>query len=236
MQHNYPYQNYETEPFKFIEHANPPGDDYNYGVVERFAVITPEIIPEIKENMYAISTFGRVFNIRTGREKSQFQDDNSYHQVTLQKENSNEKKCRVHRLVAGAFIPKTEEDIELGRDQVNHKNLDPTKNYVKNLEWVTNQENTIHGIENGAKKMIMLCKPIDNHWNDPTCTNDENNGMARISNDQVHRICQLLEEGELSYKEICKDIGLEGNANDRFIVSTIKRRVRHKAISSQYNF
>ena len=56
---------------------------------------------------------------------------------------------RVHRLVAEAFIPKTEEDIRLGRNIPNHKDGNKLNNCASNLEWTTNQENKDHAIMHG---------------------------------------------------------------------------------------
>jgi hypothetical protein len=54
------------------------------------------------------------------------------------------KQMRLHRLIATLFIPKTQEDIRLGRDCVDHITHNPTDmniNDVRNLRWCTTKEN-----------------------------------------------------------------------------------------------
>ena len=54
------------------------------------------------------------------------------------------KQSRVHRVIAELFIPKTEEDLLLGRnciDHITHNPKDVNINDVRNLRWCTYKEN-----------------------------------------------------------------------------------------------
>ena len=53
-------------------------------------------------------------------------------------------RVRVHRIIADLFIPKTDEDIALGRDRIDHITHHPSGmniNDVRNLRWCTQKEN-----------------------------------------------------------------------------------------------
>lgn len=169
---------------------------------------------------------------------------NGYKQVQLAMEEGygnqfNRKSFGIHRLVAMAFIIKTIEDIQLGRDIVNHKNLITSDNHIWNLEWVTEQENTIHVFQNRAhefQSLVQLFNPIqqqETNWGKGIARGN-NNGKTRITDEQVHLICQGLQSVK-SLKECCLMAGIEWSEVNSAIINNIKAGRRRQDISSQYN-
>ena len=93
---------------------------------------------------YQISSWGRVYSKDAHSYLVPEQTEKGYLRVQLYA-NGVRKHYKVHRLVAGEFIPNP-----LGKPQVNHIDGDKTNNSVSNLEWVTNRENCDH-----ARKMRL---------------------------------------------------------------------------------
>lgn len=100
------------------------------------------IIINDKKTNYSISSEGQVRNDLTNRILKQ-QIQNGYCHCTLSVDKK-PKRCRVHRLVAIAFIDNPE-----NKEFVNHKDGNRQNNKVDNLEWVTPSENTKHAIQTG---------------------------------------------------------------------------------------
>lgn len=90
---------------------------------------------------YQITSWGRVFNKKTERFVNQEETEKGYLRVDLHNKDGR-KHFKVHRLVAGEFIPNP-----LDKPQVNHKDGNKKNNSVTNLEWVTNEENLAHAIK-----------------------------------------------------------------------------------------
>ena len=104
------------------------------------------------EGLYMVSNFGRVKSIKFGKEiilKSR-KDRYGYLQLNLWK-NNKLKRCRIHRLVAEAFLPNPH-----NYPCVNHKDEDKTNNNVDNLEWCTHKYNSNYGtaIQRRSQKRI----------------------------------------------------------------------------------
>ena len=98
------------------------------------------------EGLYQISNKGRVksLNYRMTRKEGILKpnDTQGYLQIRLCK-NKNHKHYYVHRLVADAFIPNSN-----NLPEVNHKDEDKHNNCVDNLEWCTSQYNANYGTRN----------------------------------------------------------------------------------------
>ncbi len=104
-----------------------------------------EVWKEIQGFDYSVSNKGNVRNEKTGYVSAGRKTGNGYKKVTFYKNNVAAGTAYVHRLVAQAFIPKGEQDIE-----VNHIDGNRENNCASNLEWVTSSGNTEHAVVTGA--------------------------------------------------------------------------------------
>lgn len=96
------------------------------------------------EGLYEVSNLGRVKSLnynRTGVEKvlKPNKTKNGYLYVGLCR-NGKEKKFKVHRLVAEAFLPNPE-----GLPEINHIDENKTNNVVSNIEWASRRYNMNYG-------------------------------------------------------------------------------------------
>lgn len=94
------------------------------------------------DGLYSATKSGRIWSHVSKKFLKQFLNNEGYPIVRLYKHKIGQTH-RVHRLVLRTFIG--ESDLVC-----NHKNSRRTDNRLKNLEYVTKSENSIHGIKNGT--------------------------------------------------------------------------------------
>ena len=123
------------------------------------------------EDLYAVSSLGRVKNIKRGKIRKLFPNHGGYWRVVLRR-NGKQKNASVHRLVAQEFIGFSD------KPEVNHKDGDKNNNAVSNLEWTTRKENADHAIA------IGLWSPVG-----------ERNQNAKLTASDAHWVKYLLGQG-----------------------------------------
>ena len=116
------------------------------------------IIPNYHK--YAITKDGSIINTSTNTLVDTYTSDHSGYRLVTIYSSVNRKSCSVklHRLLALAYIPNNDYVL---RPMINHINLKVYDNRIENLEWVSNQENSIHAVESGANKTARPILVLD---------------------------------------------------------------------------
>jgi NUMOD4 motif. len=103
----------------------------------------PIILDDIQER-YAVSNFGKVIDLKNQKYMIWHDNGAGYMNVGLMGPNSKVRVRYVHRLVAIAFLENPDK-----LPQVGHKDHTRANNFVENLYWTTQKQNTADGIEAG---------------------------------------------------------------------------------------
>jgi hypothetical protein len=157
---------------------------------------------------YFIDTRGSVFSEHSDQYLKPFTNPSGYLIVDI-RHNHQSFYRQVHRLVAEAFIPNPNK-----LPTVNHIDGNKHNNRVDNLEWMSIKDNVRHAWNTG------LAKPrygIDNPANVYT-------------EEQIHKVCELLEVGTYQNKQIAEMCGVNVT-----LIRDIKFRGKWKQIASLYN-
>jgi len=95
-----------------------------------------EIWRSIENSYYEVSNLGKIKNTKTGKLLKYWNKDKRSPNIKLVI-NGKRKNCKVHRLVAKAFIPNPKNLLEVDHIDRNTDN----NNTVNNLRWSTRKEN-----------------------------------------------------------------------------------------------
>lgn len=91
------------------------------------------------EGLYKVSNLGNVLSVKRNKLLKSSKDSYGYLVVALYK-NGERKTCKIHRLVATAFL-----ENKLQLPQVNHRDENKENNNVSNLEFCTASYNNTYG-------------------------------------------------------------------------------------------
>lgn len=187
-------------------------DNVVYGD-EYFLPVTNKEIPNVEENRYFCSNYGKIFDKILNRLLKPSKRPDGYLVVSL-RTNNKVKTYLLHRVVALLFIPRNQ-----SRLIVNHQNGIKDQCYYYNLEWTTHAENTRHAVDElGFNRYNYKEEPRN-----------------IVTEEQVNQICKLLDEEKFTYQQIADKCNIESR-NPTAIVTNIRRGNTHKNISKNYNF
>lgn len=163
---------------------NPPWS------IDPMVYIYPRYItyPGVMPGMYTIDHNGNVYNIVNNFYVSVF-ENGQYLKCHLMRADGSQYVYYIHRLVAWEWVYYNR-DFNL---VVNHKDGNKLNNNCNNLEWVTTMENVHHAMRTGLT---------------PAHPNQgEKHGMTKLTNDDVHKICQMLQDPKVRYEEVAAALG-----------------------------
>lgn len=201
----------QSKPIK-VSHINGDTRDITLGNlewvedIEEWRVCT---YPGVKPDMYEVSSWGRVRNIKSDRIRILYDNSRGYLGLKI-----GNKQFKIHRLVAWAFLWDGKGFLKT----VNHINGNKMKNHIKNLEIITRGDNLKHAY-------MLELKP---HMK------GENHPIAKITNSDAEHICQLL----IKYKgwsiDVFDEMISEGYNVTKAIIDQILYKKSWTFISDQY--
>ena len=139
---------------------------------------------------FAVSTEGRVYNMKTNTLRKVHTMKNGYRSINLSFGSSECHTCSLHRMVAETFIDGW--DPENGIDTVDHLNGPDEGDNIRNLEWVTHQEN----LRRASDKGWMKRKEVG-----------ENSACSKYTEKQVRKACEM-KENKIDHRMISEQTGI----------------------------
>lgn len=143
-----------------------------------------------KNTNYIISSHGILYRINFKKYSIDFvrpyMEKDGHLRTTINVEGERYKKY-IHQLVAEAFIPNPEK-----KEEIHHIDGDEINNEADNLMWVTHTEH------------VELTKAMNQYKG----FSGSSNPSATSTDEQIEKVCMLLQQNELYPEEICAATGI----------------------------
>lgn len=182
---------------------------------EQWRWITGQLVPGIQEGSYMISNYGRVYSAFSNRLLVLNEDSNGYYYIKVNLLNGKFKNLRVNILVAELFVYNPH---PYAYDVVNHIDGNKHNNCAWNLEWCTVKQNNYHALKNGLVTAV-----------------GENSPRAKLTEEDVIKICGLINEGKYNYEEIGKMFNVTGATIGNIASGSNWSSVTHKYLKGVKN-
>lgn len=148
------------------------------------------------EGLYQVNNYGRVKSlqkqagfVKNGDRILKASPVATYLQVVLSKDGKH-KNCKVHKLVAEAFI-KNDKDLRY----VNHKDLNRYDNNVENLEWVTSKENVNYSVNLGSYNNTIVGQyDKNNNFIKAYISIEDASRQTGIDNRAISKVCKHVDK------------------------------------------
>ncbi|MDR2057344.1 MAG: HNH endonuclease [Dysgonamonadaceae bacterium] len=152
------------------------------------------------EIYYEVSNYGNVRRKKSKRVRKV--DYATIYPTVLLSVNGLHKTLRVHRLVAMAFLPMTDEN----KTHVNHIDGNKRNNHVRNLEWVTQAENNLHSYRVLKRKGSLTGKiPSNRKVNNQDIPRMDRLNKSGISTDKIGKMYGIKTRGRIPVNMLTKN-------------------------------
>ena len=151
-------------------------------------------LKDLNLSNYCITKDGEVYSLLSSKflkkAKGNITSGGEYYRVNLINDDGKQVTKKIHRLVAEAYIPNTD-----NLPQVNHIDGNKLNNSVKNLEWCSPKTNSIHAMENNLRDPRNRNSKIKLADKEDVIHTDRDSGKRVYNSDDVHLICNMLQDG-----------------------------------------
>lgn len=171
--------------------------------------MVPILIDGVKPNLYEIEEDGRIWSNYKHDYMTPSQDKDGYFKIKLSGgDRQHQKYFRIATLVAINYIGEPPKNLK--DPTINHIDGNIQNNHYTNLEWVERGYNSSIRKNTGQGSL---------------------NHEAKLNEQQVKEICELLVNTNLSYQNICNQYNIKKST-----LSNIKNQKTWKNITNQYDF